>query len=605
MNSVPSVLLWFLLRLGGHSAEACTTLAVGAKASADGSVLLSHSNDFEGNGDARLCFVPAADHAPGSSRPIYWDKEDYPRFVGHGRGSCYEPAAGQKPYEPIGYIPQVNHTYAYYEAQYGIMNEHGLGIGETTCSGVFATTAVGRGGKALLSIDSLTRIAMERARTAREAVELIGGLAEAHGFYGVGSFEGGAESLMVGDPKEVFVFHILPDPSGTSAIWAAQRVPDDHVAVAANMFIIRNIDFADTTNFLFSSSVRSVAEAKGWWQLGQPLDFTAIYSDGEYAQKFYSGRRVWGAYRKFGVVGLPDNYTDLRHDAVYPVTAKPPSPVKVRDLFSIHRDYYEGTKFDMTKGLAAGPWGDPDRFMTTSNVTGNWERSIGIYRTTTAHVVQVRSVGQGSVLWFGPHASASTCFVPVSAPSSAVPAPYSIADPNALSRQSAYWAHRTVFNVAKIKYSYAMEDVRALQARLETEGEALVARLDAMLPQADTETLNEAYAEHAARVHQAFWALPDQIVQKYADGWLHDQAPLGYPDWWLRAVGYQQGPPPPPKQPNPAAQPSLASGMKLGSTKCSDGVVQRCVQSCPVDGFALCAADCTQPCVTQPPALVV
>jgi len=261
----------------------------------------------------------------------------------------------------------------------------------------------------------------------------------------------------------------------------------------------------------------------------------------------------------------------------------------------------------MTKGLAAGPWGDPDRFMTTSrNVTGNWERSIGIYRTTTAHVVQVRGVGQGSVLWFGPHASASTCFVPLSAPSTAVPTPYGVADPNILSRQSAYWAHRTVFNVAKIKYSYAMQDVRALQNRLEAEGEALVAQLDGMSPQANAAILNEAYAKHAARAHQAFWALPEQLVQKYADGWLQDQSPLGYPDWWLRAVGYQEGPPPPPKQPVPGTQAaSVASVKKLGASKCSDLEVQQCVRSCFAERFTLCASSCTQPCTVQPSALLV
>jgi len=602
----PQLVIFLLLQcLGVRLTSACTTLAVGRKASADGSVLLSHSNDFEGNGDARLCFIPAADYPTGSMRPIYWDKEDYPRFVGHGRGSCYTPAAGERPHEPIGFIPQVNHTYGYYEAQYGIMNEHGLGIGETTCSGVFATDAVTRGGKALLSIDSLTRIAMERARTARHAVQLMGSLAEAYGFYGVGSFEGSAESLMVGDPQEVYVFHILPDPSGTSAIWAAQRVPDDHVAVAANMFVIREIDFADPINFLFSSSVRTVAEAKGWWSPGRSLDFTATYSDGEYAQKFYSGRRIWGAYWKFGITSLPENYTDLRHDAVYPVTAKPPSPIKVRDLFSIHRYYYEGTKYDMTKGLAAGPWGDPDRFMTTSNrVAGNWERSLGIYRTTTAHVVQVRNVGQGSVLWFGPHASASTCFIPLSAPSTAVPPPYGKADPNAFDRQSAYWAHRAVFNVAKIKYSYAMKDVRAMQSRLEDEGEALVAQLDALSPGADNMALNQAYAKHAANVHQSFLALPEKIIEKYADGWFQDLSPIGYPDWWLRAVGYPKGPPPPPKQPDPGMRASALSDQQRNSI-CSDAAVQQCVHDCSADGFARCATGCTQACSKSLPRLVV
>jgi len=567
------------------------------KASADGSVFLSHSNDAEGGADARLCFVPAKDHAAGSKRPIYWDREDYPRYVVRGRSSCYEPKPGQTLDEPIGYIPEVAHTFQYYEATYGLMNEHGVSMGETTCSGVFGTAAVGHGGLALVSIDSLSRIALERTKTAREAVKLMGSLAETYGFYGVGSFEGSAESLMVGDPQEVFIFHILPDPAGTGAIWTAQRVPDEHVAVVSNMFVIREIDFEDTHNFLYSDSVKTVAEAKGWWKQGQPLDFTKTYSDGEYAQKFYSGRRMWGAFQKFGVTNFPDNYTDLRVTPVYPVTAKPASPVQLRDLFSIHRYYYEGTKHDMTKGVAAGPWGDPDRFATTSNIVkGGWERSISIYRTSTTSVVQARSGGQGSVLWFAPHTPAASCFIPLSAASQSVPAPYGIADPNSLSRNSAYWAHRYVFNVAKIKYSYAMQDVRAAQAKFEEEGEALVARLDAS---SEAGRLDEEYAKHAQRVVDEFWALPDHIVSKYADGWADDKTPLSYPDWWLQAVGYQNGPPPPPPK-NP--------GSAGATSPCDDASVQRCVSACPASGFARCAAACAGGCAeaaAPAPALVV
>ena len=127
---------------------------------------------------------------------------------------------------------QVKHTYAYFETTYGIMNEMQVGIGESTCSGIFAARAVNAGGKALLSIDQLSQIAMERAASAREAVSIMGKLAEQYGFYGESaSFEGGSESLLVIDPEEGWVFHILADPTGTSAIWVAARVPDDSVAV--------------------------------------------------------------------------------------------------------------------------------------------------------------------------------------------------------------------------------------------------------------------------------------------------------------------------------------------------------------------------------------
>eukprot|EP00931_Biecheleriopsis_adriatica_P084570 TRINITY_DN5845_c0_g1_i3.p1 TRINITY_DN5845_c0_g1~~TRINITY_DN5845_c0_g1_i3.p1 ORF type:complete len:551 (-),score=83.62 TRINITY_DN5845_c0_g1_i3:23-1675(-) len=541
-----SLLVLALLLQWLQGVVGCTTLAAGREATADGSVLLSHSDDGEAFGDPRLCFIPAADHASGAMRPIYYDTEAYPRFLGTDRGSCYQPHDGQVPYAPIGHIPEVSHTYAYYESTYGALNEHGVGIGESTCSGMFGTNATGHGGKALLSVDSLSRIAMERTNSSRDAVQLMGDLAEKYGFYGVGSFEGTAESLMVGDPKEVFIFHILPDPTGTTAIWAAQRVPHDHVAVVANMFVIRDIDFEDSHNFLYSPTVKSVATERGWWKQGQPLDFTAVYSDGEYAHKFYSGRRIWGAYRKFGVTDLPSEYKDLRYDAVYPSTAKPAFGVKRENFFSTHRDFYEGTQFDMTKGLAAGPFADPNRWsQDKSGVKGNWERSIGLFRTTHTHVVEARN-GTQSFLWFAPHAAATSCFIPLSSRGGTVPEAYQIGNPHKLDRQSAYWAHRYVANLARMKYSSAMQDVRELQSKLEEEGSQVAQRLLGI----SGEQIDTLVALHADRVVKAFWELPDVLMTKYSDGWTEDGSAPGYPDWWLQAVGYPNGPPPQPREPS-------------------------------------------------------
>lgn len=160
-------------------------------------------------------------------RPIFYAPEVYPRYVGSARGniSAYSSRiSSQTAFEPIGYIPEVMHTYAYHEETYGALNEMQVGIGESTCSGVFGTKAAGHGGQALLSVDTLTQIAMERSSSARQAVSLMGALAEKHGFYGAGSFEGSAESLMVTDPREGFIFHVLPDPTGTSAIWVSDQL---------------------------------------------------------------------------------------------------------------------------------------------------------------------------------------------------------------------------------------------------------------------------------------------------------------------------------------------------------------------------------------------
>lgn len=261
--------------------DACTVFIVGKEASTDGSVMVTHSNDGEFETDPRLVKVPARDIAEGEKRPIYFSPENYPRYVGTERGiEEYFPKYGQESFQPIGNIPQVSHTYAYLEETYGAVNEMQLGIGESTCSGVFGAIPLGApNGTALFSIDELTHLAMERTATARDAIELMGDLAVRFGFYGAGEFEGTAESLAVSDTEEAWIFHILPDPTGTSAIYAAQRVPDDSFAVLANMFVIREIDRTDPDNFIWSKSVHTVAKEYGWWsEADGPLDFTSKYN---------------------------------------------------------------------------------------------------------------------------------------------------------------------------------------------------------------------------------------------------------------------------------------------------------------------------------------
>jgi dipeptidase len=195
--------------------------------------LAAHSADGGGNTDPRLVRIPGNTYPANAKRPIFASPESYPRYVGvdprSKAGSIPEylsencQAGGDtsaSPYcadwVPIGYVPQVESTYSYYEAVYGVMNVHQVGISESTCSAVYAAKGVSNGGLALLSINALSQIAMERASTAREAVQIMGDLSEKYGFYGASaSFEGGGESLIVTDANEGWVFHILADPTGT------------------------------------------------------------------------------------------------------------------------------------------------------------------------------------------------------------------------------------------------------------------------------------------------------------------------------------------------------------------------------------------------------
>ena len=543
------------------STLACTTIIVGRKATADGSVMCTHSNDGEGASDPRLVHIPRGSHANNTMRPIFYAPENYPRYVGSARGKipAYEPVGKQKAFEPIGHIPEVAQTYSYYEETYGALNEHQVGIGESTCSGVFGTKAAGHGGKALMSVDTLSQLAMERTTTSREAVELMGSMAVKYGFYGAGSFEGTAESLLVTDPKEGWIFHILPDPTGASAIWAAQRVPDDEIGVVANAFVIREVNFTDSANYVGSDTVHSVALSKGWWKPSDGLlDFTKIYSDGEYAHKYYSGRRVWGVYNVLSPsLKLNPSYDEWRKSKPYPVTAKPDKKLAVADLAKAMRSYYEGTQFDQTNTSAAGPWGTPDHVAGGSKggtVKGNWERTIGLYRTSDSYIVQSRSWlsnGAGGIIWYGPHAAPYTSYVPLAAGMFKLP-PVTLGHPATLEKKSLFWAVRYLANYAQLKRNHMIKEIDAYQTSQHTAALKVVARADKT--DGSPAALYNLYGTHADEVMKQLWDLNDGLMFKYADGYTTVVTPDGklsvtsepYPDWWLKEVGYGDGPPPVP-----------------------------------------------------------
>jgi len=545
----------------------CTTLIAGKGATVDGSLLATHSNDGEANVDSRLVHISSADHKKGSKRAVYYSPETYPRFVGFDRGTPeYHPRGAQTPWKAIGFIDQVEHTFAYHEQTYGALNEHAVGIGESTCSGRFAANPRGSGGQALFSIDQLSQIAMERATSPREAVQIMGDLAVKHGFYGAGNAtEGSAESLMVIDSSEGFIFHILPDDTGASAIWVAQRVPDDHVGVVANAFMIREVNLTDARNFLGSKNMHSIAKAHGFWNGVGLLDFTAAFSDGEYLHKFYSGRRVWGAYHMLAPSkAFSPDYDEWRRSKPYPATVKPDRPVNVEDFVRVMRSYYEGTPFDQTQGIAAGPWGSPDHAMAkgSPSIHGNWERTIGLWRTSDSHVVQARTGVPrelAGVLWWGPHTAATTVYVPFASGLPSLPAS-TLGHYEVLDKAQLFWACRYVFNLVQLKYSRMIEDVRRVQGELFRRaharllGAAECLQGPGMSTRAQRERcLVDATQELAGEALAAYWNLTDELMFKYGDGFVAELSPHGeyvarpdpYPDWWLRAVNFTEAGPPP------------------------------------------------------------
>ncbi len=553
-----------------HVISGCTTVGVSPGAALGGKPMVSQSNDGGATSDTRLFLVPSKDHGANATRPIFaWTGGSYPRYVGTSRGSKnYPRRKGQNTSEPIGYIPQVLHTYAYYDAAFGLMNEHGLGMAESTCTARVTGALPRPRGKALWYTDELGRVALERTTNARDAIKLMGELAYTGGFYGEDNVEGTGESFIVVDKVETWVFHVLSsDESGSSAVWAAQRVPDGHVTVVPNIFVIREMNLTDADNFMASPNIHTVAIKNGWWDptSGHAFDFTKAYSNGEYNHKYYSGRRWWGA---MGILvptaKFPDDYGNLRDDKPYPFSVPVSQKIDLGDVMKVMRSFYENTKYDLTQGLAAGAFGNPNRFdgeverPGQPGVRGAWERSISIYRSDYSHIIEIDPdipADVGATLWFGPVMAATTCYIPLLAGQTELLSAYSRGHKGGIvDRSSAMWAFRYVQQIANIRWNRMIVDIKNMQNILHKKGLKMQAKAASLPNRTSGDAITSLSTAHAELVLKSWWALGDYLISTYADGQVYVDAteygpgkasPAGYPVWWLEAVGYPDGPPPP------------------------------------------------------------
>jgi len=266
-------------------ASACTAIVLGKKATLDGTTITTHADDTSTD-DSRIAYIPPF-HARGRGRSVYQQHMEYPRYIGT-RSKTYAPVGDQVTSEPILTIPQDENmkTYGYYEGGYAMINEKGVTIGEATCGArLHSNYTVGP----LLDMSTLTQIALERCATASCAVETMGSLAEKYGFkgYGDGISEAG-EAIITADGNEAWVFHVLSD-GYKSAVWVAQRVPDNHIAVVPNTFIIRQVDCANKEYFRCSDNLYSVAVKNDLWADEETFDFAKVYGLDAMTSSYVSG----------------------------------------------------------------------------------------------------------------------------------------------------------------------------------------------------------------------------------------------------------------------------------------------------------------------------
>ena len=438
-----------LLALAGWpAADACTNLLVGKNASVDGSTIITYAADSHTLfGD--LQYLPAADHPAGAMRKIVdWDSG-----------------------KPMGEIPEVAHTYAVV----GNMNEHQVTIAESTWGGreeLWDTS-----GKSIIDYGSLMYIALQRSKTAREAIKWMTELVAQYGYASEG------ESFSIGDPNEIWIMDMIgKGPDELGAVWVAIRIPDDCIAGHANNPRIWKFNMKDKKNVMYSKDVISFAKKKGLYS-GKDADFAfaPVY------QKFDAGAlrgcdaRVWSYFNRFhkGMDAyLPFIYGKTNADAdVMPLYVKPDRKISVRDIQNMMRDHFEGTPFDMTVDPGATTaYGVPYRWrpmdFEVDGVKYSQERAIATQQTGWVFAAQMRSWlpdEVGGCFWFGVDDANTAVFVPMYCSITQVPESYrqGKADMYTLDWECAFWVNNWVANQAYHRYSQMIGDIRKVQGAIE------------------------------------------------------------------------------------------------------------------------------------------
>ncbi len=484
---------------------ACTNFIVGKDASADGSTIISYAADSYSL-YGFLHFSPAADYPKGAMREVKdWDS---------GR--------------PLGQIPQVEHTYSVV----GNMNEHQLTIGETTWGGrkeLWDTVGIDYG--------SLIYIALERCKTAREAIECITSLVDEYGYASEG------ETFSIGDPNEVWIMDMIgkgADQKG--AVWVATRVPDDCICAHANQARITHINFKDKKNWLYSKDVVKFAREKGYFQ-GKDADFSfqAAYAPFDFSGLYVCEARVWSFFRHFS--DDMEQYFDYATGKTFlatsgkdagtpmPLYIRPNHKVSVQEIKDCMRDQYEGTPLDITQGTDAGPWNTKLRYGSLTfklDSTAYWyERPTATQQTAWSFVAQMRGYADpkvGGIFWFGVDDAATNVYVPMYCRINHIPECFAEGngDLYTYSPTSAWWTFNIVANWAYTKYSHMKPDIvqvqKALEDKFNTQIEGVDAQAAAMSDEEARRFLTNYSCAQADNVMIEWQKLGIYLITKYLDG---------------------------------------------------------------------------------------
>ena len=502
LNKILRVALPSLLALSFAEAEACTNLIVGKKASVDGSVMVSYNADDYGMFSG-LCHYPAGVHAKGEMRKIFdWDSGVY-----HGE------------------IPEAPVTYNVI----GNINEYQLSIAETTYGGreeMIDTTGI-------LDYGSLIYVALQRAKTAREAISVMTSLVEKYGYCSSG------ETFSICDSNEAWIMEMMgTGPGSKGVVWVAMRIPDDAICAHANQSRIGKFDMKDKKNVLHSKNVISYARKMGWFS-GKDADFSWKNT---YAFPDFSGRRAcdaraWSFFNRFKkgfdrylpwALGKDPNAEDM------PLWVVPDRKLSVHDVEMAMRDHYENTPMALdSANIGGGVYQMPYRPTPLSfKVDGKTyfnERPISTQQTAFTFVSQLRSWLPreiGGITWFGNDDANMVAYTPVYCNNTVVPECYNTpgADAVTFSDKNAFWVCNWVSNMVYPRYSQLFPELQAVRDSLEADYFARQAEVEKHAlelygsDKAAAVAYLNAYSNDKAQQMLAHWRdLATLIIVKYND----------------------------------------------------------------------------------------
>lgn len=488
----------------GWSAEsqACTNLIAGKKATIDGSTMITYAADSH-TLYGFLDYYPAADHKKGDMRKIYdWDSGKY-----------------------LGEIPEVAHTYKVV----GNINEHQVTVAESTWGGRHeCEDTTGR-----IDYGSLMYLALQRSKTAREALKVMTDLVAQYGYCSEG------ESFSVGDPNEVWVLEMIgKGGKEKGAVWVAIRIPDDCISGHANQARIHKIPFNDKQNCIYSKDVVSFARKMGWFNgKDEDFDFSLTYCPADYGTLRGCDARAWAFFNKYAT-GM-DRYLPYlegkKGAEIMPLYVKPNRQLTVRDMQNMMRDHFEGTPYDMTQDPGAKNYFDvPYRYrpmeFKVDSVTYSHERAIATQQTGFVFCTQMRSWlpdAVGGIIWFGVDDANTAVFVPMYCCINEVPECFreGKGDLYNFDFDAAFWVNNLIANQCYHRYSQMIPDVRHVQQGLEDGFQAKQMQVEAKaqaLYQSNQAAAVEYLTNYSLNSSQDYLRKYQQLAQylfvKYLDG---------------------------------------------------------------------------------------